>query len=442
MKRTDHQMIQQVLDGSISRDGFNRFQQRMRLEPELVKLYREYALLHHSLCEEFEDQPVIGKVAPILRRTFPGRIFGFAAAAAVVFVAVLIYRKSDVRVSRLPVIAAVELSADAVWQIEGASPVGGSSVNLNQGATLRLLQGQANILPAPGVSALIEGPATLTFVSPESLQLAEGRGRFHLEKSGGKLAVTTASMSVVDLGTEFGIDTRRDRPDELHVLDGQVQMRVIGSREGQLLSAGEAGRVSGTGSIERFSANGDRFAKRLSKFETIMTGLFDKSDWRVDYGNPSISQDRIEGLNYSVFRRLPKREPADDSPVLLATLEVDRPTTNEFHTDGWAGLSFFSKGTELLFFGDSFGPERTWSLDVKQRIPVILPSKPVIGPKKVTLRYDCRTGDVSLHEGGVPLGPAFCSGRLPVGVTFDEVRLGASSNAALTARSLVILVGG
>lgn len=442
MKRTDHQMIQQVLDGSISQAAFDGFQQRLRVEPELAKLYGDYAMLHHSLCEEFEGQPVTGKVVPISRRTFPASIAWFAAAAAVVILAVSIYLKSAPGGHPVPLMAAVRFSPDAVWQIEGASPVGGSSVNLDQGATLQLLQGQASLSPCPGVSGLLEGPSTLTFVSPESLHLAEGRGRFRLEKPGGKLEVTTASMSAVDLGTEFGIETHRDRPDELHVLDGKVRMRINGNREGEVLSAGEAGRVSGADGIERFAADGNRFAKSLSQFESIVGGLFVKSDWRVDYGNPSISQDRIEGLNYAVFRRLPKPEPDESKPVLLATLEVERPSNGEFHTDGWAGMSFFSKGTEVLFFGDSFGPERTWSLDVKQRIPVILPGNPVIGPRKVTLRYDRKTGDVSLHEGSVPLGPAFCSGKLPAGVTFDEVRIGASSSAALTVRSLVILGGG
>lgn len=441
MKRTDHRMIQQVLDGSISQAAFDGFQQRMRAEPELAKLYGDYAMLHHSLCEEFEGEPFTAKVVPVSRRSFPARIGWFAAAAAVVIVAISIYWKTPGG-QPVPVTAAVRFSPDAVWQIEGASPVGRSSVNLQQGATLELFQGQASLSPGPGVSALLEGPSTLTFVSPESLHLGEGRGCFRLEKSGGKLEVTTAAMSAVDLGTEFGIETHRDRPDELHVLDGKVLMRINGNRDGEVLSAGEAGRVSGANSIERFAADGYRFAKSLSQFESIVGGVFVTAEWRVDYGNPAISQDRIEGLNYSVFRRLPKPEPDESKPVLLATLEVERPSNGEFHTDGWAGMSFFSKGTEVLFFGDSFGPERTWSLDVKQRIPVILPGNPVTGPRTVTLRFDRRSGDVSLHEGSVPLGPAFCSGKLPAGVTFDEVRIGASSSAALTVRSLVILVGG
>ena len=91
------------------------------------------------------------------------------------------------------------------------------------------------ISPSPSVSALIDGPSTLTFVSGESLHLAEGRGRFHREKSGARLEVTTPSMSTVDLGTEFGIVTHKDGPDELHVLDGKVSMRPNGRSEGQIL---------------------------------------------------------------------------------------------------------------------------------------------------------------------------------------------------------------
>jgi hypothetical protein len=139
---------------------------------------------------------------------------------------------------------------------------------------------------------------------------------------------------------------------------------------------------------------------------------------------------------------LPEPLPGPGDSVLLATLDVGKPSEGEFHTDGWAGMSFFNKNVEILFFGDSFGTHTTWSLDVKQSVPVILPERPVTGPRMVTLRYDPRTGEVSLHEGGVPLGPVVCSGKIPPGSEFDEIRLGASSGAALAVKSLVIQVGG
>ncbi len=310
------------MDGSISQEAFAGFQQRLRLEPELEKSYGEYALLHHSLCEEFEGRLITGKPVPVSRRNLPAAVvwFAAAAAAAVALLAVLFYRRGA---KPAPLIAAVSCSADAVW-----------------------------------------------------------------------------------------------------------------------LSAGEAGRVSGADGIEPFTADGSRFSKGLGHFEPIVAGPFIKAEWRADYGNPSISGDRIDGMNYSVFLALPTTLPDGLRPVVLVTLEAGRPSNGEFHTDGWAGVSFFNKGTEVIFFGDSYGPERTWSLDVKQRVPIILPGNLVVGPRTVTLRYDRKSGEVTLHEGGVPLGSAFCSGKLPPGTMFDQNRINASSNAALAVRSLTVQVGG
>ena len=81
-------------------------------------------------------------------------------------------------------------------------------------------------------------------------------------------------------------------------------------------------------------------------------------------------------------------------------------------------------------------------MDVKQRIPVVLPANKIVGPRTVTLRYDRLTGSVALHEGEPPLGRAFCSGKIPPGLAFDEIRLGASSGAALNVGGLTILLGG
>jgi hypothetical protein len=55
------------------------------------------------------------------------------------------------------------------------------------------------------------------------------------------------------------------------------------------------------------------------------------------------------------------------------------------------------------------------SLDVKQKTQVIIPEPPVVGARKVTLRYDRTTGEASLHDGGLPLKAAFCEGKVPAG---------------------------
>jgi hypothetical protein len=441
MKRADHELIQQVLDGDMTQEAFAGFQQRMRTEPELAKLYGEYALLEHTLHEELEGGHFAGAVDAVSSRRF-GWGWLLALAAVVVLTAAAIHYQPWKINHAVDDVAVVTFSVDAVWQFEGKSRNLGGATGVAKGCYLRLVQGRAGISLEPSVTAVIEGPAELTFLSGEAVHLARGSACFHSGGTGKGLTVTTPRLTAVDSGTEFGIQVPADGPDELHVREGKVQLSSRDLKETVLLAAGDAARVSNNGTIERMPSDGRRFATGLGRFSTVLSGPFVKSDWRPDYGSPSISESRIEGENYAVFLSLPESEPANDCSVLLATLETGKTTGADFHTDGWAGMSFFYKGNEVLFFGDSFGTRPTWSRDVKQRIPVIHPEHPVAGPRTVTLRYDLHTGDVSLHEGGVPLKSPFCVGRLPAGTRFDEIRIGASAGAALTVNSLQIRIGG
>ncbi len=438
MKRSDHHAVQEVLDGSISQADFDDFQQRIREDPGLARLYGDYALLNHTLCEEFEDRghPLPPPTASVIRR--PPLVWLAAAAALALVAGVLVQHFLKPKPpQRIAVVSNVRFSEDAVWRVEN-----GPHNSLLPGSVLFLLHGGAEFSPSAGGRALLEGPSELLMISPDFLHLAAGRGSFRMEKSGGKLRVSTPSIIAEDAGTAFGISVAPDSPDELHVFEGAVKMRVNGNKTGEMLAAGEAGRVSGADGIERIEADPGRFPRRLAEFRTLVDGPFLKSEWRVDYGTPAIRPDRIDGENFSAFLRFPRPEPDGGNDVLLVTLVTAEPTAGEFHTDGWAGLSLFSGGAELVFFGDSFGPERTWSLDVKQRIPVILPGQPLTGPRTVTLRYDRGTGLTTLHDGAPPLRPAFCTGMLPPGSTFDEIRIGASSSAALAVSALTVRAGG
>lgn len=440
MKKADHKLVQQVLDGDVTREDFDGFQQRLRDEPELVKLYGDYSLLQHTLNEEYEGGHFSGEVSAVASRRLPGGPVLLAVAAALVIAAGILWFRPWTGGTEN--VAVVTFSVDAVWQIEGVFRDIGSATGVAGGSALLLSQGRAAISLEPSVTAVVEGPAKVVFLTRDALHLARGRGCFHRGGTGGGLTVTTPKLTAVDSGTRFGIVAAADVPDELHVIEGKVRMVSKGGNESILLASGDAARVPAAGAIERFSSDGGRFATGLGRFRPVVSGRFVKADWRVDYGNPVISEHRIDGANYAIFLRLPGLQPADGNTVLLATLEVGKPASGEYHTDGWAGMSFFGGGNEILFFGDAFGTKPTWSLDVKQRIPVIMPEHEVTGPRTVTLRYDLNTGDVSLHEGRVPLKPPFCMGKLPAGVRFDEIRIGASSGAALAVNSLEVRVGG
>lgn len=441
MKKQDHQLIQNVLDGDVTPEQFDAFQNRMRAEPDLGELYQGYALLHHTLSEEFEGGfSVSESISP---KSWGRRLLPFLlSVAALLVIAAFALRNHpwNFRSGNLET-ALLTFSLDAVWTIEGGTRNLGGATGVETGSTLRLAQGRAAVSLEPSVSALIEGPAVLRFLSKDSMHLESGLGFFRRGGSGGAITVSTPRLTVVDEGTEFGLEVPTLGLEELHVTEGRVEARPQ-KGDSAFLTAGEAVRVNADGALEPMTSEGRTFARHLGKFQTLGLEPFEKSRWRVEYGNPTISDQRIEGANFAVFFRFDEPEPKGENSILLVTIDVGPPVGEDFHTDGWAGMSFFSKGSEVLFFGDSFGTQPTWSLDVKQRIPVILPEIPLLGPRIVTLRYDLRRGDVSLHEGGLPLKEPFCRGNLPAGSRFDEIRLGASSGAALTVKSLKIRTGG
>lgn len=143
------------------------------------------------------------------------------------------------------------------------------------------------------------------------------------------------------------------------------------------------------------------FPRSLGRFQPVPIDVFNRQAWQIKYGNPTFSNDRIEGDNYSIVQDLPP--PDTDREVLLVTVETGKPTSGSFHTDGWSGISLFHVGWEQVFFGDPFGGPAGWALDVKNREPIV-PTHPLLtGATKVTFRYHCRTGRVSLHQGGFPL---------------------------------------
>lgn len=439
MRKRDHQLVQRVLDGDIKQDEFDEFQNRMRGEPELVSLYQEYALVHHTLSEEFEGGlPAEGTAVAATGRTV--RLVILAAAVAALFAAVWFVVPWTARGG--DDVAAVTFSLDAVWRFEGTTRNLGGATGVTAESRLKLDQGRAAIALAPAVSAVVEGPAEVVFSKADSLHLEKGRGWFHRSGNGGPMSVTTPRLKAVDDGTEFGLNTPEGGPDEVHVSSGRVRVDPKSGGDSLWLAAGDALRLADSGGIERFSADDRTFAPDIGRFEPLFTGALVRDQWRIEYGYPVFSGAGISGANFSAFRSLGGSYPAGDRGVLLVTLDVGKPETGAFHTDGWAGMSFFSQGNEVLFFGDSFGTKSTWSLDVKQRVPVIIPETPVLGPRVVTLRYDVRTGEVTLHDGGFPLAVPFCRGGLPAGTRFDEIRLGASAGAALAVESLQIRSGG
>ena len=444
MKRADHHLVQKVLDGDISREGFDGFQERLREDPELIQLYGSYASLNHNLNEEFEDgqtDPLATNGQQPMLRAW--RIpLAIACVLAIAYAAWILPQSFDGGKNSADV-AIASFSIDAAWRIDGPSKILGGTTALSTDSTLHLLAGRASISLKPSDSLVIEGPTSLRFPSAESIEILKGKCLVQQSGRNNKLVVSTPQFAKISSGNCFGIFVDAEqKSDEVDVIEGNLEVLPREERIATQLVKGDAVSSVNGAATTHLHRQTRTFANRLDRFNSSALMPFRKSDWRVSYGNPNITETRIEGANFAIIHKFQSSLPLDKNSVLLVTLQCAEPSVGKFHSDGWAGISLFSQGTEMLFLGDPYGPGNSWGLDVKNAEPPAPRKTATIGSATMTLRYDSGSGSISLHEGGLPLKPAIYSGKIQPGTRFDEVRLGASAGAALAVTSLQVLSSG
>ena len=444
MKRADHQLVQSVLDGKISRESFDDFQKRLREDPELIQLYGSYASLNHNLNEEFEDgqtDPLATNGQQPMLRAW--RIpLAIACVLAIAYAAWILPQSFDGGKNSADV-AIASFSIDAAWRIDGPSKILGGTTALSTDSTLHLLAGRASISLKPSDSLVIEGPTSLRFPSAESIEILKGKCLVQQSGRNNKLVVSTPQFAKISSGNCFGIFVDAEqKSDEVDVIEGNLEVLPREERIATQLVKGDAVSSVNGAATTHLHRQTRTFANRLDRFNSSELMPFRKSDWRVSYGNPNITETRIEGANFAIIHKFQSSLPLDKNSVLLVTLQCAEPSVGKFHSDGWAGLSLFSKGSEMLFLGDPYGPGSSWGLDVKDAQPPAPRATATAGSASMTLRYDASSGTVSLHEGGLPLKPAIYTGKIQPGTRFDEVRLGASAGAALAVTSLQVLSSG
>lgn len=463
MKRADHERIQAVLDGTVTEIEFHHFQDALRQDPDLRRLYQSYALLHHTLAEEYHGQAVVGKSQS--RDARSGRASGWmtglmSAAAAIAILALAIWLASRrpgsesfaVEPPLPPAPLVIDFSPEAGWRVEGESTARDSRAIAMPGARLFLDKGVARLQFASDVIGHLEAPAEIRYENPGKVVLEEGRGRFRVGPDGKGFVVRTASLEAVDLGTEFAVVSHRSAPDELHVFEGQVEMRTPEGRERPLLEAGQAASVSAEGRVTRITARPGEFADRLPEFRVVLKDRFDGSAgslhgrlpgvgrgaWEVRQGSAVLGGDGLTGGGFQAFCKLEGPALAAENPLLVTTIELAPTVAGPMHGPGWAGLSLYADGDEMVFFGDSFGEAQTWSLDVKQGLDPLLPEPRVVGRRVMTMVYDWRSGLITLHSGEHPGSPELVRGKIPARLSIDAIRIGASEDATISVRQVVV----
>ena len=160
---------------------------------------------------------------------------------------------------------------EARWAGAGPAPVIWSP--LGAGTRLELVGGFAELSLTGGGRIILQGPAVVQVEGPTSVAVERGlvAARYERRRAVGRaeptaaipLSIRTPSITIDDLGTEFGVGVAADGSAEVHVFEGLVELRppvmaqdAVPSR----LGAGEARQVTRNGQIRAVTAG---FASRI-----------------------------------------------------------------------------------------------------------------------------------------------------------------------------------
>lgn len=123
-----------------------------------------------------------------------------------------------------PVVAGLGASFDAAWPAAARHRPGDALV---QGDRLILLGGVVQLNMTGGASVVVEGPTQLELTGPDALRLHVGKAAVRINGSDQPFVIDTSTTQVVDLGTEFGVETNAAGDLQVMVFDGSVALAEL-----------------------------------------------------------------------------------------------------------------------------------------------------------------------------------------------------------------------
>jgi len=275
----------------------------LRDDPAAIALFAELSHVNASL-EHFGPAPVSLPSPP--RREFLSapQALGLAAALAILAGTVGFFlprppasspAAAGAPPATVPDWVAVVHHATGVRAADPAAPqLGLRSGQLVAPGRIALPSGLVHLQFFNGVQLVVQGPADFDILSAEESVCREGKFHAVVPPHANGFKMRSPLGDLVDFGTEFGLDLRRDAAPSLHVFDGEVAFRPRehGTAPARL-GGGQAATLRPDGLAEGGTSDPDLFASyremnRLQAIsnETRLAAWFQRSRfWRT---HPSV----------------------------------------------------------------------------------------------------------------------------------------------------------
>ncbi len=259
------QLAALLCEGELAPTQAARLEELVTASAEARRFLVEYLQLHGELLWEqasgagTERPAAAGRVEECGRAVRPGarrrltrsaRWAAWAAgvAAVVGLAAGLAVWIRKTPLPQVPAVPVARLAAVAGDQLTCAAGPLAAGSELVAGQEVQLAAGLAEIEFTSGARVILEGPARFALVSRGRLVLHQGRLTARVPAQAAGFTVAASGMVIVDRGTEFGVLVAPDRPLEVHVLAGCVELQPeesFGRADGpsRRLGPGQAVRV-------------------------------------------------------------------------------------------------------------------------------------------------------------------------------------------------------
>jgi hypothetical protein len=247
-------------------------------EPRWLKLEDEMGVeKSNRQSEAMLEQNVIGSVRSLSERLVPGwwRLLALGSACALIVLmagwwvvsereAVLTGPRGIMAENSRQLAVAVK-AEDTRWDSRQGMPI--TEGRIVESGKIRLLAGRLMLAYFSGVVLNIEGPADVDLVSIDKVFCRFGKLRTQVPPGAEGFTVTAPGSSVVDLGTEVGLNVERDGRAKLMVFEGKAQVSVLSSKGVTLQSRVLEGQSAvdidpGAGRILQSNASSASFASK------------------------------------------------------------------------------------------------------------------------------------------------------------------------------------
>lgn len=223
-------LIQHYLEGTLSDAEAARLHELLQADPALGERLLGHFSMDAMLRATKELKALQPARAPAL---LPARRFSFAALSGVAAMAACITllgtwslrqalgtRGSSGEEATTAAVAVLARGVNLEWESGAASPAPGAALSPGW---LKLKSGLAQIEFYQGARVLLEGPAAFQLVSSAEAFCTTGKLSAHVPPQARGFRINTPKGTIVDLGTEFGLNLS-EASAEVHVFKGEVEL--------------------------------------------------------------------------------------------------------------------------------------------------------------------------------------------------------------------------